>query len=376
MSLVGSRMPKNLNSVDSRLARKKRRGESDEAYAQRIRRLDAKRESRSKRKASLVAAPVAPSAFDQESSKQILQRFLDERDREREETAAQVALLVKKLEQSEFERRRLEAELMRAASVLSTRNLVGVNPVTFERLNAEDNVEIVCLSGNTSSIGPSHEIIEDSGDTDEVTFDGDRITDKHTESQYVSAISDLHVGDPAFITPSGYKGGAGRPWDLSLAEEGQKVEGDEKGYEKKFSITLADASEMLLWVGWVDRARQEHPHRLLVVRFGEAERRAWSDVVAVAAEFVGGCRLDSPAEEIPFAFELTWTLRYALDSLPAGALISDVAARCATSFMKPQPRNRLGVLGGCETTSQIKKKFEIVLGEIEANRLIIDRGEP
>lgn len=369
-------MPKNLNSVDSRLARKKRRGESDEAYAQRIRRLDAKRESRLKRKTSPVAAPVAPPAFDQEASKQILQRFLDERDREREETASQVALLVKKLEQSEFERRRLEAELMRAASTASARNLVGAIPVTFERSSESENVEIVDLSGDTSSSGPSHEIIEDSGDTDEVTFDGDRMTPKPAESQYVSAVSDLPGGDPAFITPSGYKGGAGRPWDLSLAEEGRRVEENERADEKKFLTTLAEASEMLLWVGWVDRARQEHPHRLLVARFGEAERRAWSDVVAVAAEFVGGCRVDVAAEQIPFAFELTWTLRYALDSLPAGAPIRDVAARCATSFMKPQPRNRLGALSGCETTSQVKKKFELVLHEIEANRLIIDRSAP
>lgn len=369
-------MPKNLNSVDSRIARKRRRGESDEAYAQRIRRLDAKRESRLKRKSAALAEPTPQAASDHTVPQQILQRFLDEQSREREETASQVALLVKKLEQSEFERRRLEAELMRAVSSLSTRNLVSEHPVSSSPGESSHPIEIIDLSQDTSQNAPKHEIIEDFGDMDEGLFDGVHIEPKPSKTQDVFPISHLQAGDPAFITPSGYKGRAGRPVDVSPSEERRRNESDPTAEQKKFLTTLADVAEMLLWVGWVDRARQEHPHRLLVARFGELERRAWSDVVAIAAEFVGCESVDVEAHEIPFAFELTWTLRYALDALPAGAPISEVAARCATSFMKPHPRNRLGVLADCENATQVRVKFDAVLAEIEAQRLVIDRSAP
>lgn len=140
-------------------------------------------------------------------------------------------------------------------------------------------------------------------------------------------------------------------------------------------ITLVEATEKLLLVGWVDRARREITTAPLSVRFGVREQSAWRDITESAAEFVGCENLERICDPVPFSFPLAWTLRYSLDSLPAAAPVLDICWRCVSSFMKPQARKRLGVLGGVERLAVIEERFhKIVQLELDRGTLVIDGG--
>ena len=49
-------------------------------------------------------------------------------------------------------------------------------------------------------------------------------------------------------------------------------------------LPLAKMSELILLIGWLDRARASVPPPPLVVRLGPCERRTWRDVVSAFAQ--------------------------------------------------------------------------------------------
>ena len=60
--------------------------------------------------------------------------------------------------------------------------------------------------------------------------------------------------------------------------------GEDKDKSRSATIVLTEMSELLLLIGWLDRARASVPPPPLVVRFGPCERRIWLDVVAAFAQ--------------------------------------------------------------------------------------------
>ena len=50
------------------------------------------------------------------------------------------------------------------------------------------------------------------------------------------------------------------------------------------ALPLARVAELVLLIGWLDRARASVPPAPLVVRFGPCERRSWRDVVSAFAQ--------------------------------------------------------------------------------------------
>ena len=368
-------MAGSLRSIASRSARKKKRGESEEDYAKRIIRLEQKRESQAKNrktKGSLTdnhdekVNPVVP---------EVAVRVLHQHNSELEKAEAQIAALVKTLNDERQKTARLQAKIANIESVASVRKDVeSASRVAASSFSAQ-GADIIDLSHNGGQFIGDHEIIRvfDVGGHTQKTVSS--IEPKLPILQELSADLRHRQSDPASPPSSPLKGvsvGRGRAThrvDSGIDDDGEKIEDD-----RSESISLAEASEMLLWVGWVERARREIINQPLYVRFGLREQRAWRDAVSGAAEFVRCSDIDEVCETIPFAFELAWTLRYALDSLPAASPVLDVCWRFMSGFMKPQPRARLGILSGAETVSAVKKKFEQVHQEVHLGTLIIDRG--
>jgi|GEM_PF-2579534 len=371
-------MPGNLRSLASKLARKKKRGESEEAYAKRIARLEQKRASAARvRQASLAEPEAKPEvkALDSnlnlvaEPPPPVVERILSAHNDDLKRAESQILLLVKQLENERKERLRIQRDLETTMSVLSARNHSTTKPRFEEAQNQEQGVEIIDLSSTDGQFDAPLEIIEVFDEFGQGPETVSAIADKSLILFDLSEPLRHPEGDPASPPSSPLKGvSIGRGRATHPAPTGGFSDG---GPEQ---ISLAEASEMLLLLGWVDRARREFPHQPLRVRFGEHESRVWRDVVAATAEFVGCDDVGVPSEEIPFAFELAWTLRYALDSLPACAPLLDVCWRYMAGFMKPQPRAALGILAGSEKTEAVKKKFQIVEKEIATGLLVVDRS--
>jgi hypothetical protein len=136
------------------------------------------------------------------------------------------------------------------------------------------------------------------------------------------------------------------------------------------TLPLAKVAEMVLLIGWLDRARASLPGQPLVVRFGAWERRIWLSVVAAFAQPYQ-CDLDEPREDVPFAYELAWALRWALSVFPPGCAIPELAWRTLSSSMRPQNRETIGVLADLESVDAVIKKFRAVERELQAKTLIL-----
>lgn len=375
-------MAGSLRSVTSQSARKKKRGETDESYAKRIARLEQKRSSQAKNRKPRVGDEMRPAtkseldAARQSVPPAAVERFLEDHNSDLAKAEAQIAALVKQLEKERDEKARLRARIASVDEVANVRKHVENLASASLASKTTDDAEIIDLSGQCGQFIADSEIIEvfDVGGHEPKTASTNEL--KTPESLDHSASQGHLESDPASPPSSPLKGvSVGRGGATHRAFSGSGVVGEKNHPSLETSITLAEASEMLLWVGWVERARREIPHQPLYARFGDRERRAWLDAVAGAAEFVGCDDLGRCCDSIPFAFELAWTLRYALDSLPAASPILDVCWRFMSSFMKPQPRARLGVLAGSETVGAVNRKFDQVRKELAVGTLVIDRSE-
>jgi hypothetical protein len=388
-------MPNNLRSTTSKQARKRKRGESEEDYAKRIARIESKRLSEAKRRQKGVVSEIqeetparlgsAKHIFLESSttkSSPVVERFLEQHTADLTSVSAEVEKLRRMLADERRERERLQREIAIRDEVVNHRNHVAEQAHSIRSHFSGQSVEIVDLSSPRGQEHTDHEIIdlfEHDGQVPEIVS---TIVPNHAISNELSASPGHQERDPTHkhITLRDILMGRAthRPvWGSgeSGGERQRNPEQTKNDPRIERPMTLAEAAEKLLWVGWVDRARRELPSAPLLVRFGGREQRAWSDVVASTAEFVGCENLDVVCDPIPFALELTWTLRYALDSLPAASPVLDVCWRYISSFMKPQPRARLGVYAGTEKLEVVKKRFEAVELEIATGALVIQRGD-
>lgn len=375
-------MAGSLRSVSSKSARRKKRGESEESYAKRIARLDQKRTSQAKtrkpRHPEDTVAPVSSMEAAEaalHSAPKVVERFLEAHNSDLAKAESQISALVKQLEIERAERARLQAKIALESTGATTRN-VEVDARVSSRPHVEaHDAEIIDLFEQRGQFIGDSEIIEvfDVGGHDPKIVSS--IEPKPTISYELSDPQGHRESDPASPPSSPLKGvSVGRGGATHRDFSGSVVVQAESESTSRNAISLAEASEMLLWVGWVERARREIPNQPLYARFGDREQRAWRDAVAGAADFVGCSDLDAVSNAIPFAFELAWTLRYALDSLPPAAPILDVCWRFMAGFMKPQPRARLGILAGSETVSSVNSKFDFVRRELMVGTLVIDRS--
>jgi len=359
-------MPKNLNSVDSKKARKRRRGETDEAYAKRIARLDSQRACRERSKQRKAAMPPESSAIDTGGSN-VLERFLGEQAKQRQQADAQIASLVKQLERERAERAALEASL-------SARKLVGCVPGRVGVDIRPKGHEIIDLCDNTQPEEFVHEIIEDFRETKHAPENDHRIETKPPESQDVFQVVALPESDPAYITLKGYicraVNGAADVGDFSSSEHAS----EEKNSQPASLPTLGEAAEMLLWLGWVERARQGFPSKMLVARFGEVEQSMWRDAISVAS-MGDDVRFDAALESIPFAPALTRTLSEALQAFPPATDLDRVVARCLVGVPRQRLRPKLSCFEGVDNCANLWAAFGRVRRELEAGSLVI-RREP
>lgn len=368
-----------LRSVVSKTVRKRKRGESEEDYARRIARLEQKRASYARTKGD-GASPKNSVDKTHDSSgappTPVIERILTSHNEDLKRAESQIASLVKQIEREREARERLERELANTVATVTARNHV-VEPTSRKSVDfSSHGAEIIDLFSEAGQKTSDLEIIE--------VFDGSGHPSKNVSDEEDNCLISLVDFDtpghpesnPASPPSSPLKGvSVGRGRATYSARTGSLGVGvAEQSEAEPEQVSLAEASEMLLWVGWVDRARREFPHQPLLARFAERERRVWRDVVASTAEFVGCRDIDARVEAIPFAFELAWTLRYALDSLPACAPVLDVCWRYTAGFMKPQPRAKLGVLSGSESVSAVKRKFQVVLNELLRGTLVVERG--
>lgn len=357
-------MPKSLNSVDSRKARKRRRGESDDAYAKRIARLDAQRASRERSKQRKASSSEDHNSIDNPGH-DVLERFLGEQAKHRREADAQIASLVKQLDAERAEKAALEARLSARNYVHSVGRVEKSSEVSYPH-------EIIDLSPESRQVAVDHEIIEEFHHTQHAHEIVPRIEDKPLNSEDLFQVVAPSESDPAYITLKGYicraVNEAPSVGDFSSSEEA--------GEEKKICVpprpSLAEAAEMLLWLGWVERARQGFPSKVLVARFGEVERSMWRDAIRVSAmgdEF----DLDAGLEAVPFAPALTRTLSEALQAFPPATDLDRVVARCLVGVPRQRTRPKLKSIEGLDSCEAICIGFQSVERELALGTLIIRR---
>jgi hypothetical protein len=388
-------MPNNLRSATSKSARKRKRGESEEDYAKRIARIESKRLSEAKRRqkslepksqevSGIVFTDASHIFFEQSTKKAspVVERFLEQHTTDLTSASAEVEKLRRMLSEERRERERLQREVAIRDELVNHRNYVAEQSNSVKSRFSNQNTEIIDLSASCGHDHADHEIIdlfEHDGHVPEIVS---TIASNHSISKELSASRGHLESDPTSKNISLRDILRGRAthrpgWGSGESERERRRDPEQTKNDAapEPSMTLAEAAEKLLWVGWVDRARREFPSAPLLVRFGDREERAWSDVVASTAEFVGCDDVNAVCDPIPFAFELTWTLRYALDSLPAATPVLDVCWRYISSFMKPQPRARLGVFAGTEKIDVVNKKFQVVELELSTGKLVIERGD-
>ncbi|NBT36071.1 MAG: hypothetical protein EBT03_11145, partial [Betaproteobacteria bacterium] len=170
-------MPKGLNCFESKKARARRRGETEEQWAKRIARLDAQRQSRVRVAERKAAAPEASNSLAQKHH-DVPERILEQHNRELQAVEAQVRELVNQLERERSERRRLEGDL-------SARNHVVVREEFASAVNDAQGYDIIDLSDHTRPIQFDHEIIGEFGDTLQGSENVSRIESKCLISEEV-----------------------------------------------------------------------------------------------------------------------------------------------------------------------------------------------
>jgi hypothetical protein len=388
-------MPNNLRSTTSKSARKRKRGESEEDYAKRIARIESKRLSEAKRRQkssssksqddSLGEKLGADHIFSEQSTSKtspVVERFLEQHSADLTSASAEVEKLRRLLSDERRERERLQREIAIRDELVNHRNDVAEQSNSVKSLFLNQSIEIIDLSSSRGHEHADHEIIDLFAHDGQVPEIVSTIAPNHANSKELSASPGHLESDPTSKNISLRDILRGRAthrpvWGSGESERERRRDPEQTKNDARPepTMTLAEAAEKLLWVGWVDRARREFPSDPLLVRFGAREERAWSDVVASTAEFVGCDNVNAVCDPIPFALELTWTLRYALDSLPAATPVLDVCWRYISSFMKPQPRSRLGVYAGTEKLEVVKRKFEAVEFELSTGMLVIQRGD-
>lgn len=358
-------MPKSLNSVDSRKARKRRRGESDDAYAKRIARLDAQRASRERSKQRKASSSEDHNSIDNPGH-DVLERFLGEQAKHRREADAQIASLVKQLEAERAEKAALEARL-------SARNHVQ----GFDRTEKSSEMayphEIIDLSPESRQVAVDHEIIEEFHHTKHAPEIVPRIEDKPLNSEDLFQVVAPSESDPAYITLKGYicraVNEAPSVGDFSSSEEA----GEEKNFCGSLKPSLVEAAEMLLWVGWVERARQGFPSKVLVARFGEVERSMWRDAIRVSS-LGDEYDLEARLEVVPFAPALTRTLSEALQAFPPATDLDRVVARCLVGVPRQRKSPKLRSLEGLDKCEAICSGYRVVQRELALGTLLV-RGD-
>lgn len=358
-------MPKSLVSVDSRKARARKRGETEEAYHRRIARLDAKRASNARSAAKRAEAPPESNTVDTKGNL-VLERFLEEQERQRRATESQVAELVKQLERERAERALLEARL-------STRNHVvqAASSDVFEIRTYSD--EITRLSEDMGHGEPAHEIIEEIGDTGQDPEKLSRISGNTLNLKEDSDDGRVVESDPVYITLKGYIDGAVHgPLPAPNLEQSENEEAEKK-FARPRIPTLGEVGEMLLWVGWVHHARRAFPHRTLAPSFGEVERRIWRDAVRVAA-LGDEVDLDAPCGPLDVVPALTRTLSEALTAFPPATEPERIVSRCLVGVPMGKPRPLIACFKGLDTVEKIQAAFGVVEREVALGMLVIVEG--
>ena len=367
-------MAGSVRSTSSMSVRRKKRGESDEAYTKRMARLEQKRESEARRRVKASeeenSRKTPANRAEKASMTAVLERSLEEQSRDRSEAEAQVAALVKQLERERQEHARQMQALIAAAKRSGEAPNRDVSAIPSK---PSDGVEIIDLTGDRGQNPGSHEIIEvfvDRGQGSEIvsTMDHNPLNLKEkTEAEPVPE------SDPAFITPSGYKSGATHRVDNGFRVGGAAEQSETKPAEPP-APTLAELSEMVLLVGWLESARRAYPDKKLVLRFGPTERRLWREVTLSAAEFCGGADLAARTGPIPFVRVLSLTLRYVLDRLPPLAPLADVCLSCSVNLARPHPRGPVSRISNLQNADDVKRIFADVRSEVSLGTLVILEG--
>ena len=371
----------------SRMARKRRRGETDEEYQKRMAALDANNERQRRFKARAKSAPAQtePASIENVEAKvsdlrQVAERALELDAAERKATELAVMEL-----RAQLDRERRERELLRRQYELRLKALTARKDLEAHEQAAKSQirvkaVEIIEDLGEPNKPEAVHEIIEDfvadNSDSDGSVTEGAKLMksnelyDEANDGNRTSSIYPL----------KGYMLEAtSRPVFASFVIDGREAEEKKSDShppsEPACEVVLSDAADRMLLVGWLDRARSSQPRGRLLVTFGARERRIWRDVVAEFAQAAGCDDLTARSSEIPFAYHLVWALRWALHALPAGCSIPELSWRTLSSFMRPQRRVDLGALAGMDSAAGVLKRFEAVEREIEAGTLIVVGGE-
>lgn len=376
-----------LLGINSKIARKRKRGESPEDYEKRIRAMESRRLSMQKQRAKKKAAPPASSFSTDKSSDLSTSKVtslaevaehaiqLDTEERRRAEK------LVLEL-QAQLERERREkAELLRAVEARNT---------TLAKLH---EAEHKAKSLEVSTSAKAFEIIEISDEC--VTEDSDREIIEEF-SPCVSAFEEIDTTTRKLPESQGFSGDVYAPesttgqnplkgfWpvaadsatiDLETASDQVDAEADQvPPRPERPRASLVDAVERILVIGWLDRARQGNPTGKLTLAFGPVQRRVWLNVVGSIASECGVGDLEVESEVVPFAYELVWPLRLALQHFAPGVPVAELAWRTLGMVAAPRGRATLGVLAGLETMESINRRYATVEREIQRGQFVLDRN--
>lgn len=366
----------------SKRARERRRGETDEAHAKRIRALDLQAEYTRASRLRAKQPPPDPLSERQAEAERgeaeaairraaevALQREASER------LATERALLEMKLklDRERREKEELQLRVEAHAASLSSRNLALESRRRANREKPAQQVVILEDSGDCKVDPLADEIIQDFGPCkvelgSELTTTGKCLISKELSGDCKGPGRTTGQSPPL-------KGG---DWPVATSDDNSPlpVTDEAKPEEKKSppaTLSMAEASELVLLVGWLDRARSSMPHGVLRVRFGPWERRIWRDVVAAFAQ-ERGLDPDVEREDLPLAYELGWALRWALHALPPACGVPELAWRTLSTGGRIRQRVELGVLAGIESVAEVRKKYRRVERELVAGSLTIDRG--
>jgi hypothetical protein len=369
-----------LAKISSKRARARRRGESEEDHRKRIAAMNTELEKKRRQRQRLKESPPARVAADNSprlssgsSVLAVAERQLEADAEERRRNERVVIELHARLDRERREREVLERALEAQKRAIERLREVEKRAEALANSTKLQPVEIIEVSEERPEIQADHEIIEDFGACPTELGSEGTILDKPSECLSFSGDVTVEESTTGQNPLKGFWPVAANSGTIDAESSSDREQADPEQIPPRLP-TLGEVAEQVLLIGWLDRARQGFRDGVLRVALGPLQRRIWRQVVAALASDAGCDDLDVESESIPFAFELAWSLRWALNEFAPCAPIPELAWRTLGAFRRPNRRAELGVLAGLETVAAVQRRYAVVERELQRGTLIIDHN--